>query len=391
MAESCTKAFGRYLRTLRERRGLSLYDVCSLSQTFPDPVNKGYLSRVENGHQKLAFSKMIPLSRIYEVAPAVLVERMELDMELDGSESPDTQDISYAELTTAGRDALNQGFHLKAYGFLRDAVLRAAADPVGTLFRDRSEQVANSFMNVATAARTLGRFRFALHEYLVLDAARDFGASFHSVLLERISGCHRHLGDLKRAENYADNAISEAISTGDKTFLGYVYGNRARIALEKSDHERAASLYEKAHRAFRDSGDRVACVQSLNNLSQCFFNMKRYRAARRAVETSEKISRENDYHRCLALSLILLGEINDVDGRSVSASKNYREAVAIAKTLGDRTLRFKAEFALYQIAIKKDNKPAARAIYRRLHKLSPNIVSDTEELRAFRRVPPAAE
>ena len=78
MAESSAVAFGRYLRTLRERRGLSLDDVDSLSKAFPDSIGKANLSRCENGRQRLAFSKMIALSRIYEVPSEVLVERMEL-------------------------------------------------------------------------------------------------------------------------------------------------------------------------------------------------------------------------------------------------------------------------------------------------------------------------
>ena len=91
MAESCTRAFGRYLKTLRERRGLSLDDVLSLSRTFPEQINKGYLSRCENGHQKLAFPKVVALSRIYEVPSDVLLERMELDMELDRVGGPETR------------------------------------------------------------------------------------------------------------------------------------------------------------------------------------------------------------------------------------------------------------------------------------------------------------
>jgi len=386
VAENCTRAFGRYLKTLRDRRGLSLHDVCSLSQTFPDPVNKGYLSRCENGHQKLAFSKLIPLSRIYEVPANVLVERMELDMELDRSGSPNTATMSYAELTDAGKKALNQGFHLAGYAFLRDAVLCAPEDPARPRFRDLQEQVANSLMNVATAARILGRFRFALHEYLFLDSTSGFGPSFHSVLLERISGCYRRLGNLSLAEKYADDATAEADATGDPTFLGYIYGNRARLALERSDLKLAASLYERAYRAFKKSGDRVECVQSLNNLSQCFFNMSRYRAARRALETSERISRLEQHYRCLALSLILLGEIEDIENRPAQASRHLKEAVAISRQLNDRTLRFKAEFVLLQRAVKSNDGPVARAICRRLQKLSPCISSDTDELQAFRQI-----
>ena len=51
VAENSGKAFGRYLRTLRERRGLSLDDVRSLSQTFPETITKSYMSRCENGYQ----------------------------------------------------------------------------------------------------------------------------------------------------------------------------------------------------------------------------------------------------------------------------------------------------------------------------------------------------
>ena len=83
MAENSTLAFGRYLKTLRERRGLSLLEVSSLSQAFAETLNKGYLSRCENGHQRLALSKVVPLGRIYGVSADVLLERIELDMELD--------------------------------------------------------------------------------------------------------------------------------------------------------------------------------------------------------------------------------------------------------------------------------------------------------------------
>ena len=60
--------------------------------------NKAYLSRCENGRQRIAFSKLIALSRIYEVPPEVLVERMELDLELDRIGSPDTAGLNFVEL-----------------------------------------------------------------------------------------------------------------------------------------------------------------------------------------------------------------------------------------------------------------------------------------------------
>ena len=83
MAADARTAFGRYLRQVRERKGLSLEEVQSLSRGSAEAINKGYLSRSENGHQSISFTKVITLSRIYGVPSEVLFERMELDMELE--------------------------------------------------------------------------------------------------------------------------------------------------------------------------------------------------------------------------------------------------------------------------------------------------------------------
>ncbi len=110
MAETSGKAFGRYLRTLRERRGLSLDEVRSLSQTFPETLTKSYLSRCEHGHHKVALAKLIPLSRIYEVPAEALLERIELDLELDRLGGPDTEGKSFAELADAAKEMGDRGF-----------------------------------------------------------------------------------------------------------------------------------------------------------------------------------------------------------------------------------------------------------------------------------------
>src|SRR5437773_2228612 len=79
VAESSAVAFGRYLRLLRERRGLSLADVCELSQRSSESFDKGALSRLERGQQTPSIFRLGPLCRIYDVSADVLLERMELD------------------------------------------------------------------------------------------------------------------------------------------------------------------------------------------------------------------------------------------------------------------------------------------------------------------------
>ncbi len=102
MAENCAVAFGRYLRMLRERRGLSLDDVATMSRSLADPVDKSYLSRCENGRHGIGFSKAITLSRIYGVPTEVLAERLELDTELDRIGGPDTSGLTPRRAAEAG-------------------------------------------------------------------------------------------------------------------------------------------------------------------------------------------------------------------------------------------------------------------------------------------------
>ena len=386
MAESYIQAFGRYLRTLRERLGLSLDGVCSLSQTFPEKLNKGYLSRCENGHQKLAFSKVIALSRIYEVPSDVLVERIELDMELDRLGVPETDGKTFTELTHAGKSQIDRGFSWAAYGYLREAYDRSRVDPVGPSFRDHDEQQGVAQMNCASAGRNLGKLRFALHELLNLEPRDVLTGKHAAVLLERISACYRAQEEFERALEYADRSIALGESLTDRRYLGYSYGNRARVATSLGDEQTAVDYFKRAHAAFSSENLQPECAISLNNLSQCYFNLKKYRSARAASEAALKIAERSELLRIAGLSLIMQGEIDRVENRGESAEVKWRRVVGIAKETQDKELRFKGEFLLWKFASGSGREAIARAIRRRLEKLSPSISPHLVELREFRQL-----
>lgn len=386
MAEECTKAFGRYLKTLRERRKLSLENVRSLSQTFPDQINKGYLSRCENGHQRLSFSKVIPLSRIYEVPADVLVERMELDMELDRVGGPETEGLEFGELARSARTSLTRGCLIDAYAFARDAVPRAPIDPLSESLRDSKEQVVVAYMNCASMARALGRFRFALHEYLYLSSTGDFGPRLYPVILERIATTSAALRDFDLAEKYGELALQAAEEADDQEFLGYIYSSRGRLAIRQSNPALAAEFYKKAHAVYKEVGLDAECATVLNNLSQCYFDMSRFRAARYAAEAASSIGLAHKQQRAFALSQIMLGELDERARKSSEAVKRWKRAVEISKQTRDRELRFKAEFVLLRHSLKTRELAVARAIERRLRKLALWVSADTPELEEFRNL-----
>lgn len=385
MAETWARAFGRYLRTLRQRRGLSLQEVCSLSQAFAENVEKGYLSRCENGHQGPAFSKIIPLSRIYDVSGDVLLERLELDMELDRVGGPDTEGMSYEELTETATVAIEKGYSWTGYALIRDAIPRASVDPLKANFGSRDEQVDCAHMNCATAARRLGRRRFALHEYTAIDAAGTLGPRSRVILLERLSVSYRVLKRFERALKHVDEAISLAKTLEDFGLLGWAYSSRACLAFAQSDLKNAADFFQRAYDAFRQGNDQFACARSLSNLAQVFFDLGRLGAAKRSLAAAIKLAVRLDQPRVQALSNILLGEIDSAEHRETHATRRWREAADIARKLDDKVIRFKAEYFLYKQAQANGNRPVARSLQRRLRKLAHWIPDDTPELLDFRQ------
>jgi transcriptional regulator with XRE-family HTH domain len=384
VADPCNIAFGRYLRILRERRSLSLDEVAALSRTFADSVAKSYLSRVENGHISLALPKLIPLSRIYEVPAEVVLEHLELDMELDKVGGPDTAGMDYAQLSQRGKAATDRGAVWDAYAYFRDSVLVALHSNLMGRLRDHTEQLLCGIMNVCGVALKLGRSQLALHELKHIQNANGLSPRLSPLVLERLAVAHLALNQLEKARHFSDSAIIEAEQSNQSEYLGYFFSSRARIALQSSDANSAIDLFQKAFDAFRKAGQESECPLTLSNLARSYFSAARYRSARRALISAERLASRLHHERTKAVVRILLGEIEEIENRPREATEHWRAAAEIARQLNDKILRFKAEYLLYRHAIATGNRLAARAIEKRLHRISPWLPQEVEELAAFR-------
>jgi tetratricopeptide (TPR) repeat protein len=271
-----------------------------------------------------------------------------------------------------------------AYGYLRDATFRAALDPVHVHFRDRDEQVVRSHVNCATAAVGLGRHRYALHEFMYGLRSGKIGPSFFPIILERLSTTYRKLDQRDEAKAFAEKAIHADDVAPDHGYRGYVYTNRALLAHEDGDLEAAGNDFQTAFDAFRTQGNQPEAARCLSNLGQLYFDMKRYRAARRSMVAAVKMQPQNQ--KLQARAHILLGEIVEVEGRHEGARENWQKAATLAKDLKDKVLRFKGEFLLLRLALNEGDLAVARAIARRLRKLQHWIPQTTPELSEFAKL-----
>src|SRR5258705_12436922 len=191
-------AFGKYLRILRDRRKMSLSDVVTLTKSYPEPVGKGYLSRVERGLARVGFSKMVALSRAYEVSLDATGEKLSLDLEVDElKNAPNTAGKTFGELTDAGIAFNKRGLKRHCYATIRDALSRAALDPLHDGYHTQREQVTRAVLSHGVAARSTGRYGLALAEFEFVKNNLDaLGKETVPIVFQQSSAARRHLGEL---------------------------------------------------------------------------------------------------------------------------------------------------------------------------------------------------
>ena len=386
MAEPCNVAFGRYLKTLRERRGLSLEQVESLSNTFPEPIGKTYLSRCENGKQKVAFSKMIPLSRIYEVDPEVLVERMELDLELDRIGGPDTEGLSFEELDRRGKAASARGHYWETYGFLRDALKNARRSPLVEGMSSADEQFVCATISYAIIASRLGAQQLSHHELTYARTSNALGETHLVSLLILLSERHRELREEQRALQLAGEAVALAEKTDSIRSQAFANSSLAHQHYQSGNFDEAVEVFKASFSLFKRAGIFDECARVLLNLAQLYFDRDHLNSAKRALAAAERLAVKHNFDRSRALARILRGEIAEKEGEATRAVDYWRESIQIAKELGDRVTRFKAEFQLYRHSLSSGDTSTAAALGRLMTKRAVGIPHDLFELVEFKKL-----
>jgi tetratricopeptide (TPR) repeat protein len=374
---------------------LSLFDVAQLSQASVESIDKGTLSRFEHGKQLIPVFKLITLSRIYDAPAEVLFEKLELDRALDHIGGPDTEGLDGEELRNLGRLALLRlNRKWDAYGYFRDGLHR----PNGG-----EESAAVAQMNFATAARSLGKNRFALHELKALAESGAAGERRNAVLLDRISNCYRCFKEYDKAERYADAAVEEASFFDEQRVLAYACMSRAVIAQHRSDHERAIAYLRRAYKADRQAaaGDYLLSPNpnfkagTLLKIASSYLHMGCREKAKRAALAAKKISTEMKLPAELAYSELILGRLDEREGAANNAVQRWSKAVQLARPIKNKRLSFAGEYYLFRHALRRSDLAVARASQRRIERLLPwipehfSLLHDYKELagESYRHVP----
>jgi transcriptional regulator with XRE-family HTH domain len=371
VAEPSAISIGRYLRELRERRGFSLARVCELSHSTSDPIDKGTLSRYERGQQTPSIHRLGPLCRIYEITADALLERMELDREVDRVGGPETIGRTYEQLYAAGAAAVARGGNKwDAYACFRDALPLA---PPEKLFA--------AWINLVNRIRVLGKNALALHELREIERSISLAPDQRALVHGRMANCLRCLGETRQAEALANSAIAQAGTFDDPFVLAYAYSSRAELAIDQGEWQSAYDLLMKALAAHREGDERDSRLaeipffeaQMFVKMAECSLNLGATSRARRLALAARRTCREHDWANGLAYAEVYLGLVDERDGRADLALVRWRRAAAIAKKIEDPRILFSAEVEIFRQALAAGDKALARASRRRLERIAPWI------------------
>jgi tetratricopeptide (TPR) repeat protein len=224
----------------------------------------------------------------------------------------------------------------------------------------------------------------ALAEFgFVVDNIGALNEESLPIVFEQSAVVKMRLGALDEARLLCDRAVELANKAPLKKNLGDALDTRASLANRVNDFASGIAGYQAAFSAYKAVGREVDCARTMNNLANVYFNVRRLKAARRALGAADRLASVLGADSVRARSRILLGEIEHVQGNSKKAATLWHDALEIARNTRDTVVQFNAEFLLFKLAIEQDNLVAANALGRRLNRMTPWLSHSEPEVIEF--------
>lgn len=370
MAVTAQQAFGSYLRELRQRRGLSLLDVSRLSEVTAHRIDKGTLSRFESGGQRMPMAAAATLCRVYGVGADVLTERYELDCNVERFGAPDTEGADYETLHRRARETLlldNEKW--KAYALFRDAAERDHGD-------ERTQL--GSWINRATAARSLGFSQLALYEYEWVSRASQADDRVRCWMLERMACCHRGLGNHAQADQLTAEVLRAGEDVGDSRVVAYGHFSNSLISMEFGEHARALEQLRAGSAAWKRHLSDASTAQpphfetsTLILVAEAYRTLGQREKAGRAARSAMNIARRAGMPRPVGFADLFLGDLEHDAGNEEKAQMHWNRAAEIGSKLANHRLEFSARVFQFRAALERNQTLTSRALQRKLDRLAP--------------------
>ena len=179
----------------------------------------------------------------------------------------------------------------------------------------------------------VGRARERLEEALTL--ARSIGDdTVEANTLRNLGSLAKDEGELERAQRMHEEARAISARSGDRLGVSSSLINLSDVALSQRDYARAEALAREAVLLTRELGHDVRELASLLNLGLASLHRDRDDQARATFRDAAQLSRTLRYPECLAVCLEGLAALDVRHGDSVRAARLLGAADALLETTG---------------------------------------------------------
>ncbi len=168
-----------------------------------------------------------------------------------------------------------------------------------------------------------------------LSVARTgaFGAHPRVVALNELALLYRHVGDVQRATQPAEQALALAREVGDRVGEGHALVELGVIADATGEYERAIPLLEAGLALFRSLDDRLGIWRGTNVLGQTLIGLGDDERPRELFEESLAVVRSMGHQWSVAAQLRSLGIVAYRQGDLDRAMELLEESLAVWATL----------------------------------------------------------
>jgi len=376
-----SRRFGRYLRTIREQRKLSLDAVEEMSLGFPERITKSHLSRIENGRAVPSFPRMFALSQIYGVPITSVAERFETDLQLGmrpvelADETPEHIQRELERHKESGR--YQEGLALSSAALEKYRQARS---------EDHDERFLHELRIYHINCQVhLGRYESAkvACERLLNSAALSKRQRLW-VLLSFGTCCYRlrryTIAQMGLAE------VDEALAQDDATdrMRAIAETVRAPVCYAMGRIEEAAASFRKALELFRALSDLFEECKARINLAQALIELGELKRARTHLTAALKSAEEAGYDKLAALALSHLSLVTFRLKEPGPAEAYALRSNAIARPREYLSIVFRNCFYLRDIAKQRGDRAAIKSNERTLKAYLSRVEPDLPEAIAYR-------
>jgi tetratricopeptide (TPR) repeat protein len=354
---------GTLFKAAREAQRLSQYQVAALTRGRPGEVSRTLISAIERGRSLPGLETLVSLSRVLNIEPMEVVERVDVGM----SEPVDLSGLSTQEMLEFGRECLRSRRHREAITVFDSLAERLLAEPPEGE-REALAMRARVESNRALALRHCGALRAAQSSaQRAVELSRDDPeglANAYMILASVLSfeGLHTLARDAARRAVELTRELGPARQCQAWNQYGSVLQLAGRPEEARQAFVRALGLAVRA----QDLHHRIKVE---GNIGTCLTDLGRKRQARARFAKAVRLARNCGDGAAEAFWLIELGRVAFDQGRLDEAEECGHAALGRIAPDGEPLTIFRAQWLLHRIVRVRDPRAPDRQRLAQLRRL----------------------